>query len=279
MFANNGGVSSFAGAVPKDSRKRKMKEVAAESGEQTPGPATNQINLFNLHGTQFASPGVALNGRAQSQVQQTLNNAAPFKPFSFTSLLNAADEDDSGSLSMEIQNQTEQVDQIVLFHNENLRQALAGVLGKNHRALHRVAEETAAKKLKARELQLHAKLSQNAELERMVEHYKGEAERLLIRVRCLERTTMSLQAGLQEANAARRYAETVQEDAESSFEDPDRVGPVRLECKACERQLATVMMWPCHHICVCTRCDSGTKVCPVCRSLKTASVEVCLPLD
>ncbi|KAL0304009.1 UNVERIFIED_CONTAM: BOI-related E3 ubiquitin-protein ligase 1 [Sesamum radiatum] len=165
------------------------------------------------------------------------------------------------------------------MQNESLRQALAGVLGKHHRTLHRVAEEKVAKKLKAKELELHGKLSENAELERMVEHYKGEAERLLIRVRCLERTTMALQAGLQEANAARRYAETEQEDAESSFEDPDRVGPVRLDCKACERQLATVMMWPCRHVCVCTRCDSLTKVCPVCRSLKTTSVEVCLPLD
>ncbi|KAL2227304.1 UNVERIFIED_CONTAM: BOI-related E3 ubiquitin-protein ligase 1 [Sesamum indicum] len=275
MFANNGGAPTFVGAVPKDSRKRKMKEVEAETIEHTPAAAaSNQINLFNLHGPHFAS----LNGR-HSQVQQILNNAAPFKPFSFTSLLTAADEDDLDSLSMEIKNQTEQVDQILLFHNENLRQSLAGVLGKHRRTLHRVAEEKAAKKLKAKELELHGKLSENAELERMVEHYKGEAERLLIRVRCLERTTMSLQAGLQEANAARRYAETEQEDAESSYEDPDRVGPVRLDCKACERQLATVMMWPCRHICVCTRCDSVTKVCPVCCSLKTTSVEVCLPLD
>ncbi|XP_020549161.1 BOI-related E3 ubiquitin-protein ligase 1-like [Sesamum indicum] len=273
MFANNGGAPTFVGAVPKDSRKRKMKEVEAETIEHTPAAAaSNQINLFNLHGPHFAS----LNGR-HSQVQQILNNAAPFKPFSFTSLLTAADEDDLDSLSMEIKNQTEQVDQILLFHNENLRQSLAGVLGKHRRTLHRVAEEKAAKKLKAKELELHGKLSENAELERMVEHYKGEAERLLIRVRCLERTTMSLQAGLQEANAARRYAETEQEDAESSYEDPDRVGPVRLDCKACERP--RVVWGRPRHICVCTRCDSVTKVCPVCCSLKTTSVEVCLPLD
>lgn len=99
----------------KDSRKRKMKEVVAETTEQTPAAAGNQINLFNLHGHHFASPGVPLNGR-HSQVQQILNNAAPFKPFSFTSLLTAADEDDPDSLYTDIKNQSEQVDQIIRLH-------------------------------------------------------------------------------------------------------------------------------------------------------------------
>lgn len=163
--------------------------------------------------------------------------------------------------------------------SENLRQALKGVLGKHHRTLHQAAEEKAAKKLKERELELQGKLAQNAELQRMVEHYKAEAERLLIRVRHLERAKMSLRERLQEANAARRYAETAQEEAESSFEDPDRVEPVRLDCKVCRRQLATVMMWPCRHVCVCTQCEAATKYCPVCHLFKTTSVEVYLPLN
>lgn len=127
---------------------------------------------------------------------------------------------------------------------------------------HRAAEERAAKRLRASE-------EQKAELERLVELYKGEAERLLTRVRHLEDA----------ASEGRRYAEAEEEEAESSFEDPDRVGPVRLDCKVCERELATVMVWPCRHVCVCARCDAATKCCPVCRQVKTTSVQVCLPLD
>lgn len=157
------------------------------------------------------------------------------------------------------------------MQNENLRQSVVEMFEK--------AEEQATKRLK---LQLEEKSERNAELEKLVELYKGEAERLLGRVRYLERTAQSLREGLQQANAARHYAETmtmVEEEGESSFEDPDRVGPVRMECKVCERQLATVMVWPCRHVCVCTRCDVATKCCPVCRLVKTTSVEVCLPLD
>ncbi|KAI3458396.1 hypothetical protein Pfo_015059 [Paulownia fortunei] len=266
MFTGNG--------VANNSGKRKVKEVAAEP---TPA-AAHQFNLLNLHGQHFASSSDPLNGR-QPQVQQILNAAAPFKPFSFMSLLTGDDEDDRNSLFTDIKNQSEQIDQIVLLHSQNLRQALGGMLEKHHLTLHRVAEERATRKLKEREMELQGKLAQNAELERMVEHYKAEAERLLLRVRYLERATMSLRAGLQEATAARRYAETAQEEAESSFEDPDRVGPIRLDCKACERQLATVMLWPCRHVCVCTRCDAATKICPVCRLLKTTSIEVYLPLN
>lgn len=150
---------------------------------------------------------------------------------------------------------------------------------KHYQDIDRVVEERAAKKLKEMNLQLRRKSSQNEELERLVELYKGEAERLQIRIRFLERAAMSLQSGLQDANAARRYAEADHDDAESSFEDPDRVDPVRLDCKVCLKKVATVMMWPCRHVCVCTRCEAATKYCPVCRGIKTTSVEICLPLN
>ncbi|KAG6400202.1 hypothetical protein SASPL_137027 [Salvia splendens] len=73
----------------------------------------------------------------------------------------------------------------------------------------------------------------------------------------LEHAVVSLSEGLQEANAARQYAEAVEEEGESSFEDPDRVGPVRLDCKVYERELANVMVWSCRHVCVCKRCDAA----------------------
>ncbi|KAG6407771.1 hypothetical protein SASPL_130769 [Salvia splendens] len=73
----------------------------------------------------------------------------------------------------------------------------------------------------------------------------------------LEHAVVSLSEGLQEANAARQYAEAVEEEGESSFEDLDRVRPVRLDCKVCERELANVMVWSCRHVCVCKRCDAA----------------------
>lgn len=162
------------------------------------------------------------------------------------------------------------------MQSENLKQTLNGALGQHLHDVHREAEERATKRLKDRESEL---LAQNAQLQIMADHYKAQAERMVIRVRTLERTTRSLSERLDEANAARFYAEEAQEEAESSFPDPDRVGQITLECKVCERKMATVMLWPCRHVCVCTRCDATTTYCPVCHVVKTNSIEVHLPLN
>ncbi|CAA0836663.1 Unknown protein [Striga hermonthica] len=99
-----------------NSGKRKMTNVVGGAAEQT--PANNQLHFFSslpsdLH---FAPPA---DGGRQSQVQQILNTAAaarPRKPFSFTSLLTADDDDYVDPLAEEIRNQREQVNQIILLH-------------------------------------------------------------------------------------------------------------------------------------------------------------------
>ncbi|KAL7146638.1 hypothetical protein ABFS83_06G055100 [Erythranthe nasuta] len=252
MFTNNGAAKNSAGG------KRKMKEVATET-----------VGHSNHHPHGSGPPP------RRMQVQQILNTAAPQKPFSFTSLLTS--DEGPNSVIPYTRNHTEEVEQLIFLHCENLRQALRGTIGTHNQKINRWVEEKAAKKLKEKESELQQKTARNIELERLATLYKSEAERLLNRSRQLETMNISLRASLQEANEARRLAETEQED-ESSFEDPDRVGPVRLDCKVCQRQLATVLIWPCRHLCICTGCQAVTKLCPVCCGLKTNSVEICLPL-
>ncbi|KAH6830868.1 hypothetical protein C2S53_005792 [Perilla frutescens var. hirtella] len=257
MFTSN------AAAVAKSLGKRKMREETD--------------NQFNPNGHHHLASSSVPADRRRSKVRKILNNAAatPSKPFSYMALLTADEDEDEEEddfdyypISKDVKNQSDQIDQMITYHNENLRQSVVGMLEKHNHSLQCAAEERAAKRMKERDLKLQEHIERNEELERLVEHYKGESNRLLTRVRYLEHEA-----------AARRYADTVEEEGESSFEDPDRVGPVRLDCKVCERQLATVMVWPCRHVCVCMRCDATTKYCPVCRSVKTTSVEVCLPLD
>lgn len=139
-------------------------------------------------------------------------------------------------------------------------------------------EEAVAMKVKEKEMEIDKKLSETVELENSVEHFKAEARRLRERVEHLEPAVRSLRLELREAR--RRYVEeaVVVEDAESSFVDPDRVALVRLECKACRQRRATVMVWPCRHVCVCAVCEAVTTVCPVCWSVKSTSIVIRLPL-
>ncbi|KZV28578.1 hypothetical protein F511_38690 [Dorcoceras hygrometricum] len=262
----------FARAEVKDPHKRKMKGIAVESEE----PAPPQRNLFNLQGQHFATQSPFLNALpfTHSSNADVLNAAAPFK--SFTSMLAFAVKDGgTSSPPPDSNHQNKELDLIIKSQGEILRQQIEATM---HSIDYEVEERT-AKKLKEIESNIRKKLRENAELEKKVEHYKTETQRLHSRVLYLEQMARSLKDGLETAKSARRHAENMQEDAESSFVETDQAGLVRLDCMVCEKEIATVMIWPCRHICLCSGCDAVTKLCPSCGSIKTTSIKVILPLE
>lgn len=135
----------------------------------------------------------------------------------------------------------------------------------------------------------------NAELEARAAQLSVEAQVWQAKARAQEATAASLQAQLQQAimsggGAAaqdnRRGEEGLgcaggiegqAEDAESAYVDPDRVtvsgGP---SCKACRKRVASVVLLPCRHLCVCTECDQVVQACPLCLHVRNSSVEVFL---
>ncbi|CAK9145869.1 unnamed protein product [Ilex paraguariensis] len=257
-----------------------MKEVA-----QT-GVPPSSINLFSSlqhqHPPQsLFSTALRLDLNCQPPPQKI---TTPFK--SFTPLLTQVDAEND--LSSNIQEQIIKYT-YMFMQGDQLRYKIADLWRKNYTDLLCAAEERAAKKLKERELEMANTTRRNCELEEKVAQFRAEAQVWQAKAKNLEQTTSSLMAALQEAKLHGGSVEegkrlscagcegTQQEDAESSFVDPDRVELVRLACKACERRVATVMMWPCRHVCVCVRCDAVSKACPVCLLRKTTSVEVCLP--
>lgn len=45
-------------------------------------------------------------------------------------------------------------------------------------------------------------------------------------------------------------------------------------CRSCGKQESCVLLLPCRHLCLCKLCGSSLHTCPVCNSVKTASVHV-----
>ncbi|KAL3622021.1 hypothetical protein CASFOL_034217 [Castilleja foliolosa] len=257
--------------------KRKMNETDAEQ-------TANQFNLFNLNGagpSQFAPP---------SHVQQIHNTAGPtVKPFSFMSLLTADDDDmedeygpygEANPLATEIRSQSQQVNHMISAHTDILKQALDRMLERQQKSIHRAAEASATKKLQQKEAELRMKAAHINELEASAKHYKRESDRLYAKTNYLEKKMMSLKSRLEKAISERRYGDAAREGIGSTPEDSDKavVGPVRMDCQVCDRQLATVLMWPCRHVCVCKKCDVVTKSCPVCHWAKVTSFEVFLSI-
>ena len=48
----------------------------------------------------------------------------------------------------------------------------------------------------------------------------------------------------------------------------------QLSCRACKVKEVCVLLLPCRHLCLCKDCEGFIDVCPVCRVMKTASVQV-----
>lgn len=66
------------------------------------------------------------------------------------------------------------------------------------------------------------------------------------------------------------------EDAESAYVDPERVVGSGPKCRGCGKRVASVVVLPCRHLCVCSECDTHFRVCPVCLTVKNSTVEVFL---
>lgn len=162
-----------------------------------------------------------------------------------------------------------------------MRRTVAEKCHKHYSALLCAVEQEVQQQFRLKELEIERAVRKNLDLEEKVAQLKVQVLVSQAKLRTLEETTTSLRAALdrktvrhRERSVGNRRAQA--EDVESSFVDPQRVEPVVLACKTCQSHAATVMIWPCKHMSVCTRCEPTVKACPICYTLKTTSIEVYL---
>jgi E3 ubiquitin-protein ligase BOI-like protein len=161
---------------------------------------------------------------------------------------------------------------------------------RQYRELLNAAEEAVAEQLREKEAEFTKATRKNAELEARAAQLTMEAQLWQAKARAQEATAASLQAQLQQTIMCQTGEEVggggvscglegQAEDAESAYIDPDRVVVVteaRGKCRGCEKRVASVVVLPCRHLCICTECDTHFRACPVCFTLKNSTVEVFL---
>ncbi|XP_016571096.2 BOI-related E3 ubiquitin-protein ligase 1 isoform X1 [Capsicum annuum] len=190
-------------------------------------------------------------------------------------------------LATHIKQQRDEIDHLLLIQGEQLRRTLAEKRQRHYRALIGAAEESMARRLREKEAEIEKAARRNAELEARAAQLTAEAQAWQARARAQEVTAATLQAQLQHAminnNNGRSNNEREEgkagepEDAESAYIDPDRViestggGP---SCKGCRKRVASVVILPCRHMCMCRECDAVAQACPLCFSIRSSSVEV-----
>ncbi|OMP08182.1 Zinc finger, RING/FYVE/PHD-type [Corchorus olitorius] len=199
----------------------------------------------------------------------------------------------SDDLATQIKRQREEVDQFLQAQGEELRRTLAEKRHRHYRALLGAAEESVARRLREKEAEVEKATRRNAELEARAAQLSVEAQVWQAKARAQEATAASLQAQLQQAimsggaaavQDSRRGDEALgaggvegqAEDAESAYVDPERVSASGPACKACRTRVASVVLLPCRHLCLCTECDRVAQACPLCLTVRNSSVEVFL---
>ncbi|KAI3756472.1 hypothetical protein L1987_56293 [Smallanthus sonchifolius] len=196
----------------------------------------------------------------------------------------------SEELTTQVNQQRDEIEQFLHVQGEELRRMLASKRQMHYCALLRAAEESMSSRMRDKDAEAEKVKRRNVELEARAAHLSAEAQVWQARARVQEAEAATLQSQLQEAIVSRRvrgnslaereevglrYASGEPEDAESAYIDPERVvlvsGP---GCKACGKRVASVVLLPCRHLCVCTECDGVVSACPSCLSFRSSSIEV-----
>ncbi|KAM7491130.1 hypothetical protein LguiA_034051 [Lonicera macranthoides] len=248
-------------------------------------PPPQLIDLTQLHNPQpnVVSTGLRLAfGDQQRQHQHSLASQSPV-------VLSLLSED----LATQIKQQRDEIDHFLLAQGEQMRRTLADKRQRHYRALVGAAEKSAARRLREKEAEAEKATRRNAELEARAAQLSAEAQAWQLKARAVEATAANLQAQLQHAIMSRgcvgyeneggdmeegarlTCGAGEAEDAESGYIDPDRVERVsEARCKACRIRVASVVVLPCRHLCVCRECDGVIQACPLCLSFRSSSVEV-----
>ncbi|XP_019430489.1 PREDICTED: BOI-related E3 ubiquitin-protein ligase 1-like [Lupinus angustifolius] len=202
----------------------------------------------------------------------------------------------SEGFSLQIKQERDEIDQFLHALGEDLQSTLAARRQRHYQELLRAAEEAVARRLREMEGEVDKATRRNAELEARAAQLSSEAQVWQAKARAHEAAATSLQVQLQQtiiaAGAGRCHGGDdggaglscaldggQAEDVESAYIDPDRVEVItsaaaRAKCRGCEKRVASVVVLPCRHLCMCAGCDAHFRACPVCLTLKDSTVEV-----
>ncbi|CAL9051726.1 unnamed protein product [Musa banksii] len=192
----------------------------------------------------------------------------------------------SEELAAHLNQQKGEIEQFLCAQRDQLRRALAQKWRRHYRSLIGAAAELAAQRLREKAAAVGRLTRRIIELEDHLARLRTESMAWQAKAMADQATAASLEAQLQQAAAAAASraqggpcGESIPaEDAESVYVDPDRV-EMKRACRACRARLASVVLLPCRHLCLCDACDGGespAESCPVCGCVTTGGIRVLL---
>ncbi|KAG6480286.1 probable BOI-related E3 ubiquitin-protein ligase 3 [Zingiber officinale] len=177
-----------------------------------------------------------------------------------------------------------EIDGVVGFYVERLRDEVREVWKRHCRGLLAAAEGEAARRLRGKEAELEAARLRSAALEEKVRQLSAEGQMWVAAARHHEAAVGVLRASLERTLRTRDgegYGDSEAASADSSCrfatEEMGRCGRLPRRsgwCTACGRREARAVLLPCKHLCLCEDCEPAAGECPVCGAVKTDGFQV-----
>ncbi|KAJ3692816.1 hypothetical protein LUZ60_011911 [Juncus effusus] len=171
-------------------------------------------------------------------------------------------EEFSSLLPRLMEKQRVEEDQLILFFNRHMREALRLHQMRNSFTLLKNIEMNASEALKQKDMQISAANLQTQQLElnlqitkQNLNEWKNIVTEQLTTISSLEETLKRI-------------------DGPCSSSNEESKSTARLACKFCLKRGVCVVITPCGHLCACKECEKVVGFCPVCGAVKGGSIEV-----
>nr|DAD34551.1 TPA_asm: hypothetical protein HUJ06_005191 [Nelumbo nucifera] len=197
------------------------------------------------------------------------------------------------SLRTEIDRQKEEFDHYIRVQEEHIAKGVREMKQRHMASFLNAIEKGVGRKLREKELEIENMNRKNRELLERIKQVAVEAQSWHYRAKYNESVVNVLKNNLKQAIAQgadqgkEGCGDSEVDDAASSYIDqnnrmsfPGGSGTShqalkeQMTCKACKSKEVSILLLPCRHLCLCMDCEGFIDVCPVCQSMKTASVQV-----
>ncbi|GMI96860.1 hypothetical protein HRI_003355300 [Hibiscus trionum] len=187
----------------------------------------------------------------------------------------------SQSLDVQMEVQRQELDCFLHLQNERLKSVLREQRKRQLAALIKVMEPKALHLMRKKEEDLARATNKRAELEACLKKAEMESERWERVAKANEAMVLDLSNALEQVKEGLMQVGGAAEDAESlcrgsrdQRDDEQEGSSKKIACKQCKCRSSCVLFLPCRHLCSCMSCGAVLDSCPVCKSVKEASMKV-----
>ncbi|CAH8348742.1 unnamed protein product [Eruca vesicaria subsp. sativa] len=185
--------------------------------------------------------------------------------------------------------QKDELDQFLKIQAAQMAKGVRDIQQRQFASILNTIEKGVSKKLQEKDHEIDIMNKKNKELVERIKQLAMEAQNWHYKAKYNESVVNVLKTNLQQAmshnnnvvagadHCKEGFGDSEIDDAASSYIDPNNnnnLGNQRMRCKMCHEKEVSVLLVPCRHLSLCKECDVFTGFCPVCKSLKTSSVQV-----